>query len=63
MEIYLSHMMIFRVVEKLKFNHILGNGWLQYIFISVLVIAGATIFAVLMQRFFCKAIEVINKRN
>lgn len=26
MEIYLSHMVIFRVVEKLKLNLILGNG-------------------------------------
>lgn len=48
MEIYLSHMVIFRVVEKLKFNRILGNGWLQYIVTSVLVIAGATVFAVVM---------------
>ena len=27
MEIYLSHMVIFRVVEKLKLNRILGNGY------------------------------------
>ena len=30
MEIHLSHMVIFRVVEKLKLNRILGNGWLQH---------------------------------
>jgi hypothetical protein len=26
--IYLSHMVIFRIVEKMKSNQILGNGWL-----------------------------------
>lgn len=50
MEIYLSHMVIFRVVEKLKLNRIMGNGWLQYAVTSVLVIAGATVFAVAMQK-------------
>lgn len=61
MEIYLSHMAIFRVVEKLKFNQILGNGWLQYVVTSVLVIAGATVFAVMMQKIIRKATEIINK--
>lgn len=63
MEIYLSHMVIFRIVEKLKFNRILGNGWLQYIVTSVLVIAGATVFAVVMQKIIRKANEIMNKRK
>ena len=63
MEIYLSHMVIFRVVEKLKLNRILGNGWLQYVVTSVLVIAGATVFAVAMQKIISKAIEIMNKRK
>ena len=63
MEIYLSHMVIFRVVEKLKLNRILGNGWLQYIVTSVLVIVGATVFAVVMQKFISKAMEIIKKRK
>lgn len=63
MEIYLSHMVIFRVVEKLKLNRILGDGWLQYIVTSVLVIAGATVFAVVMQKIISKAMEIINKRK
>lgn len=50
MEIYLSHMVIFRVVEKLKLNRILGNGWLQYIFTVIIVISGTTTFAVAMQK-------------
>ena len=63
MEIYLSHMVIFRVVEKLKLNRILGNGWLQYIVTSVLVIAGATVFDVVMQKIISKAMEIIKKRK
>lgn len=63
MEIYLSHMVILRVVEKLKLNRILGNGWLQYVVTSVLVIAGATVFAVVMQKIISKAMEIMNKRK
>ena len=63
MEIYLAHMMIFRVVEKLKLNQILGNGWLQYIFTSILVIAGATMFAVVMQKIIGYVNQMISKRK
>ena len=50
MEIYLSHMVIFRVVEKLGINRMFGNVWLQYGVTVVTVIAGATLFAILMQK-------------
>ena len=63
MEIYLSHMVIFRVVEKLKLNRILGNGWLQYAVTTVLVIAGATVFAVVLRKIINKAMEITNKRK
>lgn len=52
MEIYLSHMFIFRVIEKMGINRLLGNGWLQYISTVVIVIIGASIFAVVMQKIF-----------
>lgn len=45
MEIYLSHMFIFRVLEKLKLNQIIGMGWTQYFLICFLVIAGTVLFA------------------
>lgn len=61
--IYLYHMVIFRIVEKLKLNQILGNGWLRYVVTSVLVIAGATVFAVVMQKIICRAMEIMNKRK
>ncbi|MBU5480111.1 acyltransferase family protein [Blautia sp. MSJ-19] len=52
MEIYLSHMFIFRVIEKLGIHTVLGNGWLQYIVTVVVVIAGASVFAIVMQKIF-----------
>ena len=63
MEIYLSHMVIFRVVEKLKLNRLLGNGWLQYIATCIMVIAGTTVFAIVMQTIFSKTKDALNKRK
>lgn len=50
MEIYLSHMVIFRVIEKTGLNAAAGNGWLQYAITVVGVLAGASLFSVVMQR-------------
>lgn len=50
MEIYLSHMVIFRVVEKLGLNQIIGNGWIQYIVTVVIVLLGAILFSVVVKR-------------
>lgn len=49
MEIYLSHMVMFRVLEKLHLNTVIGDGWLQYLMIVVMTVTGATVFAVAMQ--------------
>ena len=35
MEMYLSHMVIFRIVEKLGLHQVIGNGWLQYFLTSL----------------------------
>lgn len=50
MEIYISHMIIFRVLEKLHLNTMLGDGWVQYVFTVVIVVAGTSVFAVVIQR-------------
>ena len=50
MEIYLSHMVFFRVVERLGINSMIGNGWIQYVFTAVLVVTGSAVFAVIMQK-------------
>ena len=57
MEIYLSHMVIFRLVEKLGINNRIGNGWIQYIVTVVIVLIGSIVFAVIMQ----KIIELLRK--
>lgn len=44
MEIYLSHMFIFRIIEKIKLNYIFG-----YISTVVLVLIGTTAFAVVVK--------------
>ena len=44
MEIYLSHMVMFRVVEKTGLNQMFGNGVLQYIVTVMLVLAATIVF-------------------
>lgn len=50
MEIYLSHMVMFRMIEKLCLNTILGNGWIQYLITVVLVFASAACFSVVVRK-------------
>lgn len=51
MEIYLSHMVVFRLVEKLRLNILFGNGWLQYFITVILVLVGAACFSVIVKKF------------
>ena len=50
MEIYLSHMVLFRVIERLGLNTRFGNGWLQYLITVVLVLVATVAFSVLMKK-------------
>ena len=50
MEIYLSHMVIFRGIEKLGLNRRFGTGWLQYLATVVLVIGCTCVFSVVMKK-------------
>lgn len=43
-------MVIFRVVEKLGMNQIIGSGWIQYIVTVLIVFFGTILFAAVMQR-------------
>jgi len=63
MEIYLSHMVVFRVLEKLRLNTIIGNGALQYTALAVCVILGAAAFAVVMQRIMTFTEQKLMKRK
>ena len=50
MEIYLSHMVLFRVIERLGLNTRFGNGWLQYLITVVLLLVATVAFSVLMKK-------------
>lgn len=50
MEIYLCHMVIFRLIEKLHINTMFGNGWFQYMMTVVAVFVGAACFSVLVKK-------------
>ncbi len=43
-EIYLSHMFIYRIIEKTIGLRIFGNGWASYIFVFALDILGCIVF-------------------
>ena len=60
MEIYLSHMLIFRIVEKLKLTNLFTNDYVSYLFTTVLVITVTILFA----KIFKVSFEIlINKIN
>lgn len=48
-EIYLCHMVIFRLVEKFRLHYMLGKGWGSYLFTVAIVIIGAVIFSMAAQ--------------
>ena len=61
-EIYLCHMVIYRVLEKLHLVHLFGNGLLAYIFTAVAVICGSVVFSV-CAKWFLNKIETIFKER
>lgn len=67
MEVYLSHMVIFRVIEKLGMTKLFASNLLSYIITSAGTIAGSILFSVITQKTLKwggKRIKaVIRKRN
>ena len=61
MEMYLSHMVIFRIAEKLHITHLLSNNYLSYILTSLLVIAGVIIFSIIVNIFIVIVKEKLDK--
>ena len=45
MEMYLSHMVVFRIIEKMHLTKIFTNNVLSYITTSIIVIVGTIIFS------------------
>lgn len=58
MEIYLCHMFVFRVIEKLHLLHITGNEILNYVMVGVATICGAIIMALILK----KMIELLTRK-
>lgn len=56
-EIYLCHMVIYRILEKLHLLYLFGNGLQAYIFTAVLVICGSVVFSI-CAKWFLNRIEV-----
>ena len=61
-EIYLCHMIIYRVFEKLHLVHLFGNGLLAYIFTAVAVICGSVVFSVSAKWFLNKIDTFLKER-
>lgn len=61
-EIYLCHMVIYRVLEKLHLVHLFGNGLLAYIFTAVAVICGSVVFSVCAKWFLNKIESIVKEK-
>lgn len=61
-EIYLCHMVIYRVLEKSHLVHLFGNGLLAYIFTAVAVICGSVMFSVCAKWFLNKIKSIVKER-
>lgn len=61
-EIYLCHMVIYRILEKLHLVHLFGNGLLAYIFTAIAVICGSVVFSV-CAKWFLNKIETFLKER
>ena len=49
MEIYLSHMVIYRMIEKIGLTHLFGTGVLSYVVTAVGTLAGVVVFSIVVQ--------------
>lgn len=61
-EIYLCHMIIYRVLEKLHLVQLFGNGLLAYVFTAAAVICGSVVFSV-CAKWFLNKIETFLKER
>lgn len=62
MEVYLCHMALFRLVEKMRLNYLFGYGWLSYFFTVTIVLATSIIFSICIKWGFRKVIASIKRR-
>ena len=63
MEFYLSHMVIFRGIEKLHLNTLWGNGWLQFLITVLLVFVGTMAFSLCFHKLINIAQRILKKKG
>ncbi len=61
MEIYLSHMVIFRAVDQLHLNYAFGTSWISYIATFAMVFIGTIIFSLCVKCFLKLCRKIIRK--
>lgn len=61
-EIYLCHMVIYRVIEKLHLTHLVDNDIVSYVITCVGTIVGAVIFSVIAQWGIKKMKDILEKK-
>lgn len=61
-EIYLSHMVIYRGLEKLHLIHLFGNELGAYIFITIAIICGSVVFSICI-KWFLNKMEIFLKER
>lgn len=61
MEIYLCHMVVFRVIEKVGFTHLFKSDVLSYIITAIGTIIGAVSFAIVVKEVFNIAGKMLRK--
>ena len=54
MEVYLSHMLIFRILEKIHFLHIFESNFLSYFVVATITLCGAIVFSITIRKIFNK---------
>lgn len=62
LEVYLSHMMIFRVIEKLPINNIIGNNIILLVIIYVITVVGTLIFSIIANHIIDRIGKFLNER-
>lgn len=63
MEIYLSHMLIFRIVEKTSLNSIIEDDLLQYSVTVILVLLGSIVFSYCTKVFLNHIFRILSSRS
>ena len=48
-EIYLSHMVVYRVLEKMKLIRLFGDGIVSYVFVTLITLVGTIFFSVIVR--------------